>query len=1014
MGVSVPTRAARNRFKTALFLAFGGIAIILLAAVGLALYTSDQLGQAVERTTRETLPETLAALRLSERSALLAALAPTLASASDRDQLQQRARQLDDLIREIDRHITRLSRRVDPNAVAILRERVAFLAITLQTLKLTNADRLALDERQREMLAEIGKTHNDLNDTVSPIIYGVTSLNQLLAKRALRQQVTALREVEDTHLHQILTASDLYRAIGRPFGDGREADGSEPAWASPLKAMRETFDRLRSVQGAQPDQRFAELAAAAQPFFEREATFSEFESRTKDFESALDRYLELSRSDLGQHLRRTLDQMQAVVGSLIEQIIRELGYALDIRSEGNLLFAVLATAAEANDFKNLTLLQDRFKRSHNSFQAAAEIFRTSELAGRNPVLAANVAEIEKRVIGFGESEQGIFATRQAILNLREQAQRLLTDSRRIAKAVTEQIGGLVGRVQAETEALQSALVARQQAGRWALIWVCGGGLLLALFIAYWTGRALDRHESELHDARELADRANQTKSMFLANMSHEIRTPMNGVFGMLDLLQGTRLEAGQQRYLEIAQSSAKNLLAIINDILDVSKLESGRLSLERIEFDLHQQLEDVTGLLAGEAHRKGLELACVIARSVPRCVFGDPTRLRQVLTNLVSNALKFTEQGEVVLRVEPAGEAGLRFEVRDSGIGMTAAQQAHIFDPFVQADGSTTRKYGGTGLGLTISRQLVALMGGTLAVWSAPDQGAEFAFTVKLDAVPGAGQERQGPSWSNVPVLVVDDSAVGRQALSEALLAWEMRPTAVPDGAAALRELRQRLAEDRPYQVALLDRKMPVMDGLDLARAIRGDPTLRAVRLIGLGEPEEGAQAAVEGWLAKPVRRLELHALLTRMLDAGPEVLPTVAAPGGAETGRSLGGKGVLLVEDNAVNQLIGKELLAQMGLSVDVADNGREALRALEDKSYDLVLMDCQMPEMDGYEATRLIRQREQAERRTRLPIIALTAHAMPGDREKCLEAGMDDYLIKPFQFAEIESVLERWLAAR
>ncbi len=1013
--------ADRSRFRTALYLAFGGIAIILIVAVGLAFYTSDQLGRAVERTTQEILPETLAALRLSERSALLVALAPTLASAGDQDQLQQRARQLDELIGEISRHITRLQRRVDPNVIAIVRERVAFLAITLQTLKATNADRITLDDRQKALLAEIGKAHNDLNDTVSPIVYGVTSLNQLLAKRAMRQQVAIIREVEESHLQQILAAVELHRAIGRHLIESREPSQGDAFSGRPSSgSIRETFDRLELLQGADQDQDFRGLAAAAKLFFEQQPPFPEGEKRTGEFESALGRYLESARPDLSQHLRSTLDRMQTVMVSLIEHILRDLGYALDIRSEGNLLFAVLATATEANDANNLMQLQDRFKRSRESFRIAAEIFRSSELAGRNPVLADNVAAVEKRVSGFGEGEQGVFATRQAVLNLKEQIQRLLTDSRRIAKAVTDQIDTLVSRVQAETEGLQAALVTRQQAQRWALIWVCGGGLLLAGLIAYWTGRVLDRHESELHTARELADRASQIKSMFLANMSHEIRTPMNGVLGMLNLLQRTPLDAGQHRYLKTAQSSAKNLLGVINDILDVSKLESGRLSLERIEFDLQQHLEDVTGLLAGEAQHKGLELVCVIAAGTPRHVCGDPIRLHQVLANLLGNALKFTEWGEVVLWVEPAGEAGLRFRVRDTGIGMTAAQQAHIFDPFVQADGSTTRKYGGTGLGLTISRQLVALMDSTLTVQSAPEQGSEFSFVVKLETASTARSKLEPPPWSDRRVLVVDDSAATCQALSETLQAWGMRPTVAQDGVTAWRELRQGLTAGQPYQLVLLDRRMPVMDGLALARAIRAESVLQAVQLIVLGEEEAlEPQVTIDGWLSKPVRRLELHDLLARLSGVEPEEgsagsVPATEASSSVDSERPLRGKGVLLVEDNVVNQLIGKEILLQMGLKVDVAENGRKALQALEDKAYDLVLMDCQMPEMDGYEATRMIRQWEQAEQRTRLPIIALTAHAMPGDREKCLETGMDDYLIKPFQLEEIKRLLKRWLATR
>ena len=343
---------------------------------------------------------------------------------------------------------------------------------------------------------------------------------------------------------------------------------------------------------------------------------------------------------------------------------------------------------------------------------------------------------------------------------------------------------------------------------------------------------------------------------------------------------------------------------------------------------------------------------------------------------------------------------------------MTGSEQARIFDAFVQADGSTTRKYGGTGLGLTISRRLVALMGGTLTVQSVPGGGSEFSFALQLKTIAVPPSKMAPPPWTGQRVLVVDDNTASRQALVELLQAWGVEPTAVESGTDALQALRCTLAADHPYQLALLDRHMPAMDGLTLAHAVRADQALRATRLVMLGaEPSSADRTVVDAWLNKPIRSVELHEILARLVGADRVRLPSADSPGDGQEQRSLAGRRVLLVEDNFVNQLICQEMLVGLGLDAAIADNGREALRALEDNVYDLVLMDCQMPEMDGYEATRVIRAREQAQQQPRLPILALTAHAMVGDRERCLEAGMDDYVTKPFRYEDIKALLERWL---
>jgi signal transduction histidine kinase/DNA-binding response OmpR family regulator len=522
---------------------------------------------------------------------------------------------------------------------------------------------------------------------------------------------------------------------------------------------------------------------------------------------------------------------------------------------------------------------------------------------------------------------------------------------------------------------------------------------------------IESRDLQLVAARDLAEAASRAKSEFLATMSHEIRTPMNGVLGMTELLLRSGLNAKQRRFADSAYRSGRGLLSIIDDILDYSKIEAGKLELESLDFDLREAVEDAVGLLADLAQRKRLEIACRIADGVPAVVSGDPGRLRQVLTNLLSNAVKFTLRGEIVLSVQPATDGRVRFEIADTGVGMTPEVVARLFQPFRQADSSTARRYGGTGLGLAIAKQLTDLMEGEIGVRSAPDAGSTFWFTARLPAAATQAALPGERPLAGMSVLVVEDNPTNRSILIEHAISWGMRADGEPDGRKALQILRAAVARGAPFDLALVDVKMPAMNGIDFARAVKADPALAHTRLVMLtsiaadGEIQQAREAGVSAWLTKPVRRAELYACLSG--GATEPKLDTEAARA-APVPRQ--GK-LLLAEDNAMNQEIVLAMLEDTGYEVMIAENGHGALEMLEREAFDAVLMDCMMPAMDGFSATRELRRREAARGARRLPVIALTANAIRGDRERCLEAGMDDYLSKPVARDALLAALEHWL---
>lgn len=668
---------------------------------------------------------------------------------------------------------------------------------------------------------------------------------------------------------------------------------------------------------------------------------------------------------------------------------------------------------EGHDNSILYIFKDITKQK----QAETEILKQKEffesLFQNNPVAVVTL-DLEEKIKSINPSFEKLFGYSEAEVLGKKLDPLIAPDSLQEAEVFTRTVvgGGAVHGL-AKRRCKNGTIVDVELAGVPVIVDGEKQGIL-----------AIYHNVTELVEAKRLAEQADRAKSEFLANMSHEIRTPMNGIMGMLELLLDTPLNSEQKDYVSTARDSAEALLGILNDVLDFSKIEAGQLTIDAIEYDLRATVEGVAHTLVTRAENKGLEMGCFIDKDVPNRVMGDAGRLRQVLINLVGNAIKFTQEGEVVIRVMMQSStpetSTLRFLVTDTGIGIPLDRQKAVFERFVQADNSSTRKYGGTGLGLTISAQLTKMMGGDIGLESEPGKGSTFWFTVTVGNV----KEGNIPVLAlpqdliNVPVLIVDDNGTNRTILEKMIRGFGCNAFAVGSGKEALNILRSFNELSKPFQLVLLDMQMPEMDGEEVLTKIKEDADLKnttVIILTSMGQRGDAARLEAmgcNGYLLKPVRQKELFGALLTILGRNKLGEEAKGKPS-LITRHSLkeqqrGQINILLAEDNPTNQKLAIRLLQKAGYPVDVASTGKEAIAAVQTKNYKLVLMDVQMPEMDGFDATRRIRELG-AEFKT-LPIIAMTAYAMAGDRERCLEAGMDDYLSKPLNVEELFKIIEKY----